>query len=429
MNDSNTPESEVLSGSTVMKWREKSVTGIHYEGGPVYPHEVRLAHLSLGCATGEETVPTPPIWLLAPDAFKGTLDAAEVAQGLLEGVHSKRPDLEVLSMPMADGGEGTLEVLHSALGGTVSHVRVDSPRLGAPARTAPWLLLPSGTAVVELAACAGLTLLESADQDPLMTSTFPLGQLLDAVLAEDIASLVIGLGGSGTVDAGLGALQALGANLSVAGRRLERPCTGGDLLDIESIDLAPLQARVSKLEVRLAVDVMNGLSGPTGAARVYGPQKGADGPAVERLEAGICHVATLLGDSGLHPGDGAAGGVGFGFRLGLHAEIDSGAALVAGLIGLPEACERASVVVTGEGCYDEQTDFGKVPSEIARLARSGGARSALVAGRINRSPDALAEDLFAAHVDLVGLSGDPAVGDRQRLQLAGQRLVDLLVPK
>lgn len=374
-------------------------------------------------------MPQPPIWLFAPDAFKGTLAAAEVAQGLLEGVQSKRPDLELHSMPMADGGEGTLEVLHSALGGTLTDIRVDAPRPGGPARTASWLLLPSGTAVVELAACAGLTLLESVDQDPLMTSTAPLGQLLDAVLAENVSSLVIGLGGSATVDAGLGALQALGANLSVGGRRLDRPCTGGDLLDIESIDLGPVQARVSNLRVHLAVDVTNPLTGPTGASRVYGPQKGADGPAVEHLEAGIRHVATLLGDAGLHPGDGAAGGVGFGFRLGLAAGIDSGAALVAGLIGLPAACQSASVVVTGEGCYDDQTDFGKVPSEIARLARTGGARSALVAGRINRSPAALAGDLFEAHVDLVGLSGDPAVGHRQRLQLAGQRLVDLLAPQ
>lgn len=387
-----------------------------------------MTDLTLGCPPGEDTVPQSPIWLLAPDAFKGTLDAAEVAQGLLEGVRSTRPDLDVHPMPMADGGEGTLDVLRLALGGILTDVQVGSARLGGSDRTAPWLLLPSGTAVVELAACAGLPLLEPAEQDPLRTSSSPLGQLIEALLVKNVTSLIIGLGGSATVDGGLGALQALGAVLSLGGRRLDRPCTGGDLLALESIDLKPVKARLADLDVCLAVDVSNPLTGPTGAAVVYGPQKGADGPAVEHLEAGLRHVADLLGDDGQQPGDGAAGGAGFGFRLGLGARVEPGAGLIARLIGLPEVCQKASVVVTGEGCYDDQTDFGKVASEIARLAKSAGARTALVAGRIDRTPEALAGDMFDVHLDLVGLSEDPAVRNRRRLQLAGQRLVDLLDP-
>ena len=373
-------------------------------------------------------MPQSPLWLLAPDAFKGTLDACEVAQGLLEGIRSVRADLVIRSLPMADGGEGTQAVLQTALGGTLQDVQVTSTRPGGASRSVPWLLLPSGVAVVELATCAGLPLLKPLERNPLETSSHPLGQLIQAVFDQGVASLVIGLGGSATVGGGLGVLQALGAVLTHAGRRLDRPCTGADLLELDAIDLEPLQARVGNLDLHLAVDVSNPLTGASGAAQVFAPQKGADVDAVERLEAGLQHVSNLLGDAGRQPGDGAAGGAGWGLRLGLGAQVHPGARLVADLIGLPEACREASVVVTGEGCYDDQTEFGKVPSAVAALAHAGGASSALVAGRIDRSPDALAADAFSAHIALDGLSADPAVGHVERLHRAGKRLVGLLAP-
>ncbi|MCU1445526.1 glycerate kinase [Cryobacterium sp.] len=364
-------------------------------------------------------MPTVERVVIAPDSFKGTATALDVARALAAGWASVRPDDELLLMPMADGGEGTLDAFELAVpGARRMPVTVAGPD-DHPVDTT-WLLLPDGTGVVELACTSGITLLYPLQ--PLAAHSIGFGEAIAAALRHGVSRLYLAVGGSSSTDGGTGALTALGASFTdAAGRAVH---TGGrGLADVAAADLSSLPV-LPDGGVLILGDVTNPLLGPSGAAAVFGPQKGADQAQIAQLDAGLARLAGVLPMDPLTPGAGAAGGTAFGL-LAWGARILAGSAAVGEALGVPAAVAGASVVITGEGRYDAQSAAGKVPSYLAALSKEAGARALLVAGAIDA--DALADHpgQFDAAVALTALAGGgaAAMADPLRwLQLAAIRL-------
>lgn len=349
--------------------------------------------------------------VLAPDSFKGSISAAEVAAALAEGWRDVDPDADIAARPMADGGEGTLDAFAAAIpGSTRMPVSVTGPH-GRPV-PASWLLLPAtadaphGTAVVELAGTSGIELLGD-DLRPFDAHSLGFGEAIAAALdhrveGARVSRLVLGIGGSASTDGGIGMLTALGAQFrDAAGAAVPFGARG-----LDAVVAADLSALRSPPEggVLVLTDVTNPLLGSVGSAAVFGPQKGLDPHGVARADAGLARLATLLPADPSAPGAGAAGGVGFGL-LAWGARLVPGAVEVAELVGLRDALRAASVVVTGEGSFDGQSAAGKAPTRVAALAAEAGVPVALVAGRIAPDADASA---FAAAVSLTALAGSGA---------------------
>jgi glycerate kinase len=327
--------------------------------------------------------------VLAPDSFKESMTATEAVAAMAAGVREVLPDAECVGVPMADGGEGTVEAVVSALHGRLVEVEVSNP-LGDPI-TARYGLVPlRQLAVIEVAAAAGLELVPEQRRDVLRASTFGVGQLIRAALDRGAEEFLVGLGGSATNDGGTGMLTALGAAfLDADGSPLEPG--GAALRRLHRIDLSGLDPRLRSARFRVASDVTAPLLGPTGASRMFGPQKGASPADVEVLEAALARLATVtaatLGNAQPNrPGAGAAGGLGFALTEFLGAAIRSGVDEVAHTVGLERALQGADWVFTGEGSVDAQTLMGKTPYGVARLAAKAGARVAIFAGRVK--PDA-----------------------------------------
>ncbi|MEV8213761.1 glycerate kinase [Leifsonia sp. NPDC077715] len=347
---------------------------------------------------------TPRI-VVAPDSFKGSAEASAVAEAIADGWRSVRPGDELRRLPMADGGEGTVDAFLAAVPGAEERTTtVDGPD-GRPV-SARWAILRGGesgpTAVVEIAQTSGLGLLDPLQ--PLTAHTRGLGRLLAAALDAGAVRILVGLGGSATSDGGAGALQALGASLLGPDGRPARSGNAGlaDLARVELDGLPPLPAH----GVTLLTDVRSPLLGDRGAARMFGPQKGATPADVERIEAGLAEFVQLLAEVrpdaaalSERPGAGAAGGTGFGLSL-WGADIRPGADEVGSRLDLPRAIREADLVITGEGRYDTQTREGKVAAHVAALARAEGTPVALVAGMIALEPDG-----FVDHVELSALAG------------------------
>lgn len=358
--------------------------------------------------------------VVALDSFKGTIGAADAAAAVGEGWRSIRPDDEVRLLPMADGGEGTLDAFAAAVpGARRMPVIVTGPE--DTEVEASWLLLPptagapDGTAVVELASTSGIELLGSPPRlRALDAHTRGFGQAIAAALAHGVSRLVLGIGSSASTDGGAGMLYALGARLTDASGEPIAP-GGRGLAAMSAADLSDLPA-LPPGGVDVLTDVTNPLLGPTGAAAVFGPQKGASPDEVTALDAALARLAEILDVDPAIPGAGAAGGTGFGL-LAWGARLVPGAEAVADLIGLPDAVGEASVVVTGEGSYDAQSAAGKVPDRVRRLAHVAGVPVALVAGRIAVD---VGLDGFAAGVSLTGLAGsaESAMGDPRRWLVA-----------
>jgi glycerate kinase len=335
--------------------------------------------------------------VIAPDSFKGTATAIEVAESIASGWLEVHPGDEVRCMPMADGGEGALDAFAIA--------RPDARRMpvtvtGPDGRDveAYWLLLPatdagaansdtsSGTVgVVELASTSGITLLDPLR--PLDAHTLGFGQAIRSALDAGVDRLVLAIGGSSSSDGGAGVLQALGARLLDASGAAIVPGNAG-LADVASVDFAEL-APLPPLGVTVLSDVTNPLLGRGGAVAVFGPQKGVTDALAPAAEAALTRWAWLVADARTidptAPGTGAAGGVGFGL-LAWGAELTPGSSAVGAEVGLPAVIAGADVVVTGEGRYDHQSEAGKVPSYVRGLARAAGARTALVAGAVQADP-------------------------------------------
>jgi glycerate kinase len=321
--------------------------------------------------------------IVAPNSFKGSLSASEAAAAIARGVREARPDAEVVEIPVADGGEGTVEALVSARKGIYRSVAVEGP-LGDSVQATYGLIDDGRTGVVELASASGLTLIPTERRNPRQTSTYGFGQLLDAVRREGVASIIAGIGGSATNDGGAGMAQALGYRLLDAGGR-DLPRGGAALAQLERIDFSGLDAAWRSVSVMVACDVTNPLTGPQGASYIYGPQKGADAKAVRELDEALAHLAEIIErDLGKRvadvPGAGAAGGAGAGLIAFLDARLVPGAPLVVDAAGFDQALTGARLVITGEGRVDGQTAFGKAPGEVARRAKAAGIPTLLLAG-------------------------------------------------
>ncbi|MEU5832481.1 glycerate kinase [Streptomyces diacarni] len=317
--------------------------------------------------------------LIAADKFKGSLTAVEVADRVTAGIRKAHPEAEVEAVPVADGGDGT--VAAAVAGGFTRHeVEVTGPT-GAPVTAA--FALREGTAVVEMAEAAGLQHLPPGVFVPLTATTFGVGELLLAALDAGATTIILGVGGSATTDGGAGMLDALGAHL------LDRdgdsvPWGGGGLRELVTADLSTVDARLKNVEVVLASDVDNPLTGPKGAAAVYGPQKGASEEDVQLLDGALTHLAEILGEqeAAAAPGAGAAGGIGFGALVGLRARFRPGIDLLMEELGVEAAIQRAALVITGEGSLDEQTLHGKAPAGVAAAAGRAGKPVVAVCGRL-----------------------------------------------
>jgi glycerate 2-kinase len=311
--------------------------------------------------------------VIAPDSFKENLTSLEVAAALERGIKRVRPRARCIKVPMADGGEGTVQSLVDATGGNIVKKRVMGP-LGEPVIARYGILGDGTTAAIEMAEASGLALVPER-RDPLRATTYGTGELILDAIERGVSAIIIGIGGSATVDGGTGMAQALGVSfLGGNGRAITEPVCGGLLERISEIDMHGLDPRVRKTRITIACDVENPLCGPRGAARVFGPQKGATPEMVEILDRNLRHLAALIKrDLGIDvmriAGGGAAGGLGVGLIAFAKAKLKRGVDLVSDAVDLAKHLRGADLVITGEGRVDFQTAFGKTPSGVARAAR------------------------------------------------------------
>ena len=323
--------------------------------------------------------------VVATDSFKGTLSSLQAGRAIRAGVLRIWPDAEVVVIPMADGGEGTVEAVLTGAGGRACEIRVSGP-LGEPVTAVFGLLHDGRTAVIEMAASSGLSLVPVDRRDPTRTSTFGTGRQMAAAMDAGATRLLVGIGGSATVDGGCGAAQALGVRfLAVDGSVLPPGLAGGDLDRIARIDISRRDPRLDHVEVTVLCDVTNPLCGPQGAAEVFGPQKGATPEQVSRLDRNLLHMARVIeSDLGVAvadmPGAGAAGGLGAGLVAMAGAKLRSGVESVIRLTRLSDRIRGADLVITGEGRIDAQSLMGKAVSGVARCARQAGVRVVAVVG-------------------------------------------------
>ncbi|PAZ14425.1 glycerate kinase [Streptomyces sp. SA15] len=329
--------------------------------------------------------------LIAADKFKGSLTAVQVAERVTAGLRRVAPGVEAEALPVADGGDGTVDAAVAA-GFERREVRVAGP-LGQEVTAA--FALRGDTAVVEMAEASGLQRLPAGVFAPLTASTYGSGELLRAALDAGARTIVFGVGGSATTDGGAGMLSALGARFLDADGEPVAP-GGGGLAGLASADLSGLDPRLASVELILASDVDNPLTGPKGAPSVYGPQKGASPDDVETLDAALAHYAKVLEETvgtkaaghAASPGAGAAGGIGYGALL-LGARFRPGIEVMLDVLGFAPALEKATLVITGEGSLDEQTLHGKAPAGVAAAARAAGKEVVAVCGRLALAPQAL----------------------------------------
>jgi len=368
--------------------------------------------------------------VIAPDSFKESLPAADVARAIADGIASVLPAAELEALPVADGGEGTAAALVAATGGHFVATEVTGPR-GERLRASYGVLGDDRSAVIEMASASGLALVPSAVRNPLTTTSYGTGELIRAALDAGLDSIVIAIGGSATVDGGAGLVQALGTVFRRAdGTTIDEPMTGALLTEVAGVDVTHLHRRLRDAELRIACDVDNPLLGTHGAAAVFGPQKGATAAQVAQLDAALAQfydvVETTLGCAvRARPGAGAAGGAGAALLAFLSATLHPGVTLVMDALGLETRLRGATLVITGEGRLDAQTLHGKAPSGVARTARALGIPVVAIGGAIAAD----AEHALAATFDAVEacvtqpLSLDDALADAPAaLRRAGARV-------
>lgn len=359
--------------------------------------------------------------VIAPDSFKGTATAHDAARAIARGWASVRPDDELLLAPQADGGEGTIDAVAAAdPSGAIRTATVTGPdRAPVEAR---WLLRDSGEAVLELAESSGLPLMASLN--PLAATTRGLGELIRHALDAGATAITIGLGGSATTDGGAGALAALGMTFADAsGRPL--PDGGGALAHLEQLDRASLRPPPVG-GVRLLTDVTAPLLGPSGAAAVFGPQKGAGPAEIAAFEIALGRFAELLGGDPTLPGSGAAGGAGYGLSAGWGGVLVPGAPAIAALSGLPGLVADADVVISGEGRFDATSSGGKVVGHVLGIVPPH-AHAVVIAGTISAAPELPdGRSVTAVALDELAPSVDAALGDPLHwLEAAGARAAAL----
>ena len=326
--------------------------------------------------------------LFAPDKFKGSCTAQAAAAAMARGWVSVFPGDQMVLLPVADGGEGTVAALYAARGGQLRTETVRGP-LGQTV-CAQWLLMDGGVAIVEMAQASGLHLLGANRGDVRRATTYGVGQLLRLVLDAGCTQIILGLGGSATNDGGMGCLQALGARFLGDSAHIVLP---GDLLRLRQVDTALLDPRLAHCRLTLASDVTNPLCGPQGASAIFGPQKGASPDDVEHMDACLASLACCAGPEGeacaRTPGSGAAGGLGWGLMRYANAQRVAGIDLVLDAAGFDGHLQDAALVVTGEGAMDGQTAGGKAVLGIASRAAKAGVPVAVLAGTLAMGHEAL----------------------------------------
>src|SRR3990172_1469701 len=353
--------------------------------------------------------------VVAPQEFKGSLTATQAAHAIAAGVRSASVGVEAVEIPMSDGGPGFVDAMVRGGGGHRVHATCADP-LMRPVRAA-FGLLPDGVAVIEMAAASGLLLLKPPERNPRLATTWGTGELIAAARGRGARAIIVGVGGRATVDAGAGAMQALGARLlDAAGRDLPR---GGEALGrLERIDLAARDRRLLGASVRVATDVRNPLCGPEGAAAVFGPQKGASSDDVRILDASLRRFADVVQrDCGVDvrgmPGSGAAGGLAAGLVAVAGATLEPGSDLVAAATGLDGLIASCDAVITGEGRLDAQTPFGKTVAGVAAIARAHGKPVAVIAGTVDPAFDP------STAFDAVEPLSSPGLSLDEAMRLAG----------
>ena len=338
--------------------------------------------------------------VVAPDSYKGSVSALGVAQAMERGILRVFPAAVVRQIPIADGGEGTVDALVAATGGALRHADVTGP-LGEKI-AAPWGILGDGrTAVIEMAAASGLPLVPVAQRDPRITTSFGTGELIRAALDAGLRNIIIGIGGSATNDGGVGMAQALGARFFDAAG-LSLPAGGAALAHLQRIDLSAIDVRLGETQITVACDVDNPLCGARGASAVFGPQKGATPETVAELDAALarfsdCARQATGRDVALLPGAGAAGGLGAGLMYFTPAKLRPGVEIVLDAVGFAKIVKDAAFVITGEGRTDFQTAFGKAPVGVAKLAKRFGVPVYCLSGGLGEGAD----DVLAQGIDAV----------------------------
>jgi len=373
--------------------------------------------------------------VIAPDSFKENLTSLEVASEIETGLRRIWPDADYVKVPMADGGEGTVQSLVDATGGQIVKCEVSGPQ-GDKVLASYGLLGDGRTAVIEMAEASGLPLVAKEKRNPLIATTFGTGELIADAIKRGVEEIIIGIGGSATNDAGAGLAQALGVRfLNFGGAPINDLISGGDLGKVEAVDMTSINPGLARVRISVACDVTNPLCGEQGASRVYGPQKGATPEMVELLDKNLAHFAHVIkrsigADVAERPGAGAGGGIGAGLMAFTNATLKRGVELVVAATRLEEKMQGANLAITGEGRVDFQTAFGKTPSGVAAAAHKCGVPVVAIGG-------GLADD--AAGVFAHGIDGlesatpnamplDEAIKkSRQYLQDAAERAARLIV--
>ncbi|MGX7394333.1 glycerate kinase [Carnobacterium mobile] len=332
--------------------------------------------------------------IIAPDSFKESLTALEAANAIEEGFKQVFPDAEYVKVPMADGGEGTVQSLVDATKGKIETLTVHGP-LGEPAEAFYGISGDGKVAIIEMAAASGLHLVDPLERNPLVTSTWGTGELIQAALSKGVEEILIGIGGSATNDGGAGMIQCLGGKL--LDKEGQQIVLGGiGLADLVSIDLSELNPKLKEVEIKVACDVDNPLTGPKGASYIYGFQKGGTAEQVEQLDQNLAHFASVVRqdlkqDIEFIAGAGAAGGLGGALLAVLAAKLQNGGVLVSELVGLENKICEADLVITGEGGINHQTIYGKTPICVAKIAQKYQIPVIAVAGRLSGNYQAVYE--------------------------------------
>ncbi len=324
--------------------------------------------------------------VIAPDSFKESLSALEVANEIEAGFRQVLPEAEYCKLPMADGGEGTVAAMIASTGGSLLDVVVTGP-LGEPVTACYGLTGDGKTAVIEMAEASGLALVASSLRNPMKTTSFGTGELIKTALDAGTRHLIIGIGGSATNDGGAGMLQALGVKLLDSHDR-QIGFGGGSLADLDRIDTSSMDPRIKACSIEIACDVNNPLTGPNGASQVFGPQKGATSEMVAQLDANLGHFASLISRDlkaqvASVPGAGAAGGTGAALLAFLGAKLRPGIEIVVEAVGLDAMVKDADLVITGEGRLDSQSIHGKTPIGVAAVAKRYGKPVIGIAGSLS----------------------------------------------
>ncbi|RNC29629.1 MAG: Glycerate 2-kinase [Candidatus Dichloromethanomonas elyunquensis] len=369
--------------------------------------------------------------LVASDSFKGSLSSIQVGEAVTEGVKRIFPEAAVRVIPIADGGEGTVEALVTAGGGKYLRKMATSP-LGEPVE-AVMGMLPDGTAVIEMAAASGLPLVPLEKRNPFITTTRGTGDLIKAALDEGARRILIGIGGSATNDGGAGMVQALGGKLlNQDGKEL--PPGGAALADLSKIDISGMDIRLKNVRITIICDVDNPLCGPRGASAVYGPQKGANPEMVLFLDRCLSHYAKVISNQlGIDiydiPGAGAAGGLGAGLLAFTQAELKSGTEAILDTIKFNEMINDYDLVITGEGRIDGQSAFGKVPKGVGTRAQKNEKPVIAIVGSIGEGAEVMYDYGLNAIVPIVNraMTLDEAVSDAYSLVVqTAERIFRLL---